>query len=108
MEPIASFLFGVEPIAWIQHFFGLGHPLPFRIFSLIGDSWGMILVIGLAFWLFGRERLYATCSVVVAGGPSWEHPLFSRGSGGDLPGRGDPPGGPPRTPSVRGRAPPPP
>lgn len=67
MEPIASFLFGVEPIAWIQHFFGLGHPLPFRIFSLIGDSWGMILVIGLAFWLFGRERLYATCCVVVAG-----------------------------------------
>ena len=67
MSEVWSFLFGNEPIAWIQHFFGLGHPFPFRVFSLLGDTWGMILVVGLALWLFGREQLYATAAIVLVG-----------------------------------------
>jgi undecaprenyl-diphosphatase len=67
MEGIWGLLFGNEPIAAVQHFFSLGHPLPFRIFSLIGDTWGMILVVGVAFWLFGREHLYATTGIVLVG-----------------------------------------
>lgn len=67
MDGITTFLFGTGPIQWIQQLFGLGHPLPFRIFSLLGDTWGMILIVGMAFWLFGRERLHATAAVVVTG-----------------------------------------
>lgn len=67
MDGITTFLFGTGPIQWIQQFFGLGHPLPFRIFSLLGDTWGMILIVGVAFWLFGRERLHAAAAVVVTG-----------------------------------------
>jgi membrane-associated phospholipid phosphatase len=67
MDGITTLLFGTEPIQWIQQFFGLGHPLPFRIFSLLGDTWGMILIVGVALWLFGRERLHATAAAVVTG-----------------------------------------
>lgn len=67
MDGAGAFFFGTEPIRWIQEFFGLGHPLPFRIFSLLGDTWGMIAVVGAAFWLFGRERMHAVAAAVVAG-----------------------------------------
>lgn len=67
MDGITTLLFGTGPIQWIQQFFGLGHPLPFRIFSLLGDTWGMILIVGVAFWLFGRERLHATVAAVATG-----------------------------------------
>jgi membrane-associated phospholipid phosphatase len=67
MDGITTVLFGTGPIRWIQQLFGLGHPLPFRIFSLLGDTWGMILIVGVAFWLFGRERLHATAAVVATG-----------------------------------------
>ncbi|HEU0012119.1 MAG TPA: phosphatase PAP2 family protein [Longimicrobium sp.] len=67
MDGILTLLFGTEPIQWIQHFFGLGHPLPFRIFSLLGDTWGMILIVGVASWLFGQERLHAAAAVVATG-----------------------------------------
>lgn len=65
-------LFGNEAIQWIQQFFGPGHPLPFRILSLFGDTWGMILVAGLTLWLFGRERLYAVVGIIVVGALSKE------------------------------------
>ncbi|MEW5930503.1 MAG: phosphatase PAP2 family protein [Gemmatimonadota bacterium] len=67
MTDLWPLLFGDEPIRWVQQLFGLGHPLPFRVFSLLGDTWGMILVVGVAFWLFGRERLYATAGIVAVG-----------------------------------------
>lgn len=67
MTDLLPLLFGTEPIRWIQQFFGFGHPAPFRVFSLLGDTWGMILVVGVAFWLFGRERLYATVAIVAVG-----------------------------------------
>ena len=60
-------LFGNGPIQWIQHLFGLGHPLPFRIMSLLGDTWGMLFVLGLTFWIFGRRPFYATAGIVVVG-----------------------------------------
>lgn len=67
MSVLRDWLFGTEAIEAVQRLFGLGHPLPFRVFSLLGDTWGMILVVGLGFWLFGRRTLYALVSVVVAG-----------------------------------------
>lgn len=62
-----EFFFGNEPIEWVQELFGLGHPLPFRIFSLLGDTWGMLLVVGLTLWLWGRRPAYALIGIVVAG-----------------------------------------
>lgn len=62
-----EWLFGNEPIRWIQQLIGLGHPLPFRIFSLLGDTWGVMLVVGLALWLFGRRAAYPVVGIVVVG-----------------------------------------
>lgn len=62
-----AFFFGTEPIRWIQDLFGLGRPLAFRIFSLLGDTWGMLLVAGVALWVFGRRTFHAVLGVVLAG-----------------------------------------
>ena len=67
MSALLEVLFGNQPIAWVQGFFGLGHPLPFRVLSLLGDTWGMMLVIGLALWFFGREAMHAVVGMVAAG-----------------------------------------
>ena len=67
MKSVIDVLFGTEPIQWIQSLFGLGYPLPFRIFSLLGDTWGILFVLGFAFWLFGRRPFYALVSIVVVG-----------------------------------------
>lgn len=64
---MSEIFFGTEPIAWVQHLFGLGNPLPFRILSLLGDTWGMILVTGVALWLFGREAMYAVVGIITVG-----------------------------------------
>lgn len=60
-------LFGPAPIRWIQELFGLGYPLPFRAFSLLGDTWGILLVVGVALWLHGRETAHAVIGIVIAG-----------------------------------------
>lgn len=67
MMPDWPVLFGTEPIQWVQELFGLGHPLPFRIFSLLGDTWGVLLAVGVALWLFGRRAAYPVIGIVVVG-----------------------------------------
>lgn len=62
-----EFFFGTGPIRWIQELFGLGRPLAFRIFSLVGDTWGMLLAVGAALWLFGRRTFHAVVGMVFAG-----------------------------------------
>ena len=66
-EDMEELLFGTEPIRWIQELFGLGHPLPFRLFSLLGDTWGMLFVVGVTLWTFGRPPFYAIAGIVVTG-----------------------------------------
>lgn len=66
MTALWDWLFSNEPIAWVQHTIGLGVPMPFRIFSWIGDTWGIILVAGIACWLFGRRALHAVLGITVA------------------------------------------
>lgn len=51
-------LFGTAPIVWIQSLFGPGWEAPFRAVTVLGSTWGLILVAGLAFWLWGRGPLY--------------------------------------------------
>lgn len=67
MSPALDWAFGTEPIAFIQELFGLGRPVPFRILSLLGDTWGMILVVGLAAWWYGRRTMYSLIGVVALG-----------------------------------------
>ncbi|HEV2148040.1 MAG TPA: phosphatase PAP2 family protein [Longimicrobiaceae bacterium] len=62
----SDFLFRTEPIVWVQQFFGYGHPLPFRLVDLLATNWGVVLVAGLALWLWGREDVYALAGVVLA------------------------------------------
>lgn len=62
---IWEIFFGPAPIIWIQQTLGLGWPLPFRIFSLLGDTWGVIFAVGLARWLWGREAAYALVGIVL-------------------------------------------
>lgn len=59
-----SYFFSPEPIIWIQEFFGYGHEGLFTIFSMLGETWGALLVIGLAFWFWGREAGYAAIAAV--------------------------------------------
>lgn len=65
--PAGGWLFENGPIAWVQRLVGLGHPLPFRALSLLGDTWGIVLVVGLGFWLFGRRALHALVGIVLLG-----------------------------------------
>lgn len=66
MHPsIQEFLFGLEPIRWVQQTLGLGWPFPFRVVSHLGATWGVIFVLGLALWLWGRDVMYAIAGIVV-------------------------------------------
>jgi membrane-associated phospholipid phosphatase len=67
MEGVRDLLFGTEGIAWLQQTFGLGHAIAFHLLSLLGDTWGMVLVVGVALWLFGRETAYTVIGIVVLG-----------------------------------------
>lgn len=57
--------FGPGPIAFVQQTLGLGWPFPFRVVSLLGISWGVILALGLALWLWGRRAAYSLAGIVV-------------------------------------------
>jgi membrane-associated phospholipid phosphatase len=58
-------LFQVEPIVWVQQFFGLGHPLPFRLVDLLASTWGVLFAIALSLWVWGREDAYALSAIVI-------------------------------------------
>ena len=60
-----NFLFSPQPITAVQDFFGRGHAMWFDAFSLLGDTWGVLLAIGLALWLWGRDIAYALFFVVI-------------------------------------------
>lgn len=60
-----GFLFGPEPIVFIQDVFGQGHQGWFKAFSLIGDTWGVLFVVGLSLWLWGRKATYEVVLVIV-------------------------------------------
>jgi membrane-associated phospholipid phosphatase len=59
MPALTDILFGPAPIVWVQRTLGLGWPAPFRAISLLGISWGVVLILGLALWLWGRKDAYA-------------------------------------------------
>lgn len=67
-ESLWQLLFGPGPIAWVQQALGLGWPFPFRVISLLGISWGVILALGLSLWLWGREVTYSLVGIVVLQG----------------------------------------
>ena len=65
IDSFRSLFFGPELVVWVQQTLGLGWPLPFRALSLLGISWGVIAVLGIAFWLWGREEVYALGGILV-------------------------------------------
>lgn len=56
-------LFDPAPIVWLQELFGSAWADAFRAASFLGSTWGIILVSGLAFWLWGRRALYGVLLV---------------------------------------------
>ena len=61
-----SFFFSPEPIKAVQDLFGYGHDILFQFVSLFGDTWGVLLAIGISRWLWGRDLAYEVFLVVVA------------------------------------------
>lgn len=61
---LRAWFFDTDAIRLVQQFFGTGHPAPFELLSLLGDTWGVLLVVGVAYWLFGRKTSYALLGVL--------------------------------------------
>lgn len=62
------FLFDPAVVAAVQRLLGLGWPEPWRLVTLLGSNWGILLVLGLSFWLWGRELAYSVLAVVAVDG----------------------------------------
>lgn len=67
---LSDFFFGNGPIQAVQEWVGLGHPEPFRWLALLGDTWGIMVVLGVAFWLYGRDTAYALLGAIALGAVS--------------------------------------
>jgi membrane-associated phospholipid phosphatase len=63
-----DFLFGPEPIAAVQRIFGPGWVPFFRLVSLLGSNWGVVLGLGIAVWLGGRRTAYALAGALAVEG----------------------------------------
>lgn len=61
---LRDLLFDTDAIRFVQQTIGLGRPRPFELLSLLGDTWGILLVVGLAYWLFGRQTSYALLGII--------------------------------------------
>jgi hypothetical protein len=62
---LQELFFGPQPIVFVQQTLGLGWPFPFRVISLLGISWGVILALGLAMWMWGRKAAYSLAGIIV-------------------------------------------
>ena len=61
-------LFGPGPIVFVQELFGPAWLPVMELISLLGTNWGIVGVLGLAFWLWGRETGYALAAALVLEG----------------------------------------
>lgn len=62
---VEEVLFRPGPIIRVQNLFGQGHADVFRVLTQLGTTWGVVLVVGLALWLWGRRDAYAVVGIVV-------------------------------------------
>ena len=60
-----NWLFTPDPIAAVQEFFGLGHQAWFEGLSLLGGTWGVLLAVAIARWVWGPREAYAVLVAVV-------------------------------------------
>lgn len=64
-------LFDPAAIRWLQALFGPDARAPFTVLSLLGDTWGMLLVFALAFWRYRPEVAREVALAVLLGSPLW-------------------------------------
>lgn len=57
-------LLGTGPVVWIQELLGPGWVTPFEILTILGSTWGVLLVAGMVFWVWGRGPLYGILVLV--------------------------------------------
>ncbi len=60
-------LFSLEAIKAVQQFFGPDWLFLFELVTLLGDTWGILFVVGLGLWVWGRETAYALFGIVALG-----------------------------------------
>lgn len=65
--PFDSLLFHTEPIEAVQEFVGPGYALLFEMICLPGDVWGMVVVLAVGRWLWGRETCYLLLGAIIVG-----------------------------------------
>ena len=65
MEELHELFFGLGPIRAVQDFFGPGRAVWFQVLSLPGDTWGIVFVVGMTLWFWGRRPTYALLGAVV-------------------------------------------
>jgi membrane-associated phospholipid phosphatase len=63
-----DFLFGPEPIAAVQQLLGREWVPLFRLLSLLGSNWGVVLGLGIAVWTGGRRTAYALAGALAVEG----------------------------------------
>lgn len=64
---LVDLLFDLDPIIALQRWAGQGNALPFEILSFIGDTWGMLFIVGLALWCWGRRTAYGVAGTLALG-----------------------------------------
>lgn len=62
---VSDIFFGPGPIVWTQQTIGPGWAPFFRVATIAGVSWGVIVAVGLGLWLWGRESAYSILGIVV-------------------------------------------
>lgn len=58
-------VWGTELIAMIQQFFGSGWLWVFELLSELGDTQGLLILMGLTFWFSGRRLAYSLIGIVL-------------------------------------------
>lgn len=64
-------LFDPAAIRWLQTLFGTDASAPFTVLSLLGDTWGMLLVFAIAFWRYGPGPARDVAIAIVLASPLW-------------------------------------
>lgn len=65
--PFGETLFGPDPIEAVQELFGLGRAGLFEAASALGDTWGLMLVLGLGLWIWGLRVAYPLFAIIALG-----------------------------------------
>lgn len=65
VDAVTNLAWGTELLVQIQQFFGSGWRWVFELVSELGDTQGLLILVGLTFWLSGRRLAYSLIGIVL-------------------------------------------